>query len=185
MPYGSLTGDLYSMSSGKRAGYAESNNPASFLRSLIPSQKKNEEDESNPDSGKPSSGLAGTITPQPKDSMNGQKDSGLQQNAKAPQSDIETAIANVSNQYAIWFGDRYAFTPKEAETFRTLVSGSADPVDTAGRYIASTAIAKRIDGNAADIYANLDSLSEYFTGDVYRPDDSTFMEKVNASFGSI
>ena len=185
MPYGSLTGDLYSMSSGKRAGYAESNNPASFLRSLIPSQKKNEEDESKPDSGKPSSGLAGTITPQPKDSMNGQKDSGLQQNAKAPQSDIETAIANVSNQYAIWFGDRYAFTPKEAETFRTLVSGSADPVDTAGRYIASTAIAKRIDGNAADIYANLDSLSEYFTGDVYRPDDSTFMEKVNASFGSI
>ncbi|MBO8469867.1 MAG: hypothetical protein IAA72_08800 [Spirochaetes bacterium] len=185
MPYGSLTGDLYSMSSGKRAGYAESNNPASFLRSLIPSQKKNEEDESKPDSGKPSSGLAGTITHQPKDSMNGQKDSGLQQNAKAPQSDIETAIANVSNQYAIWFGDRYAFTPKEAETFRTLVSGSADPVDTAGRYIASTAIAKRIDGNAADIYANLDSLSEYFTGDVYRPDDSTFMEKVNASFGSI
>lgn len=185
MPYGSLTGDLYSMSSGKRAGYAESNNPASFLRSLIPSQKKNEEDESKPDSGKPSSGLAGTIAPQPKDSMNGQKDSGLQQNAKAPQPDIETAIANVSNQYAIWFGDRYAFTPKEAETFRTLVSGSADPVDTAGRYIASTAIAKRIDGNAADIYANLDSLSEYFTGDVYRPDDSTFMEKVNASFGSI
>lgn len=185
MPYGSLTGDLYSMSSGNRAGYAESNNPASFLRSLIPSQKKNEEDESKPGSGKPSSGLAGTITPQPKDSMDGQKDSGLQQNAKAPQSDIETAIANVSNQYAIWFGDRYAFTPKEAETFRTLVSGSADPVDTAGRYIASTAIAKRIDGNAADIYANLDSLSEYFTGDVYRPDDSTFMEKVNASFGSI
>ena len=185
MPYGSLTGDLYSMSSGNRAGYAESNNPASFLRSLIPSQKKNEEDENKPDSGKPSSGLAGTITPQPKDRMNGQKDSSLQQNAKAPQSDIETAIANVSNQYAIWFGDRYAFTPKEAETFRTLVSGSADPVDTAGRYIASTAIAKRIDGNAADIYANLDSLSEYFTGDVYRPDDSTFMEKVNASFGSI
>ena len=185
MPYGSLTGDLYSMSSGNRAGYAESNNPASFLRSLIPSQKKNEEDENKPDSGKPSSGLAGTITPQSKDSMNAQKDSGLHQKAKAPQSDIETAIANVSNQYAIWFGDRYAFTPKEAETFRTLVSGSADPVDTAGRYIASTAIAKRIDGNAADIYANLDSLSEYFTGDVYRPDDSTFMEKVNASFGSI
>ena len=187
MPYGSLTGDLYSMMNGNKTGYAEANNPASFLKNSLPrsgKEDKPEEQEQEKDKDKPA-GLAGTISPSADSTAVKPESEDKQQQRAVPQSEIETAIANVSNQYAIWFGDRYAFTPKESETFRTLVEGSSDPVDTAGRYIAATAIAKRIDGNVAEVFANLDSLAKYFTGDIYRPDDSTFWEKVNASFASI
>ena len=186
MPYGALTGNLFQMASGNRIKENEQGVQLPDLKvSTNPSGST--EKESQP---------AGTIDfsrSTPSESQNGrnlqlgngstgtQEEGGVQQ----PLSDMDTAMASVSNQFALWFGDRYAFTPREQDTFRTMVEGSSDPVDTAGRYIASVALSKRLGTTADRVYPQLDMISKYFTGETYRAGDATLAEKVNASFESI
>lgn len=188
MAYGALSGDLFQMASGRRAGMQNQASGIQLPRVQAPSLINDDDDDKEKDQtaveGIRTAGPAGMIKP-------GTDEDGQNSNASpmaagpAGLSDMDSAIASVSNQFAIWFGDRYAFSSKEAETFRDMVAGSADPVDTAGRYIAATAIAKRTGASVDQIYPRLDMYAKYFTGDVYRPGDATFGEKMNASFESI
>ena len=188
MAYGALSGDLFQMASGRRAGMQNQASGIQLPRVQAPSLINDDDDDKEKDQtaveGIRTAGPAGMIKP-------GTDEDGQNSNASpmaagpAGLSDMDSAIASVSNQFAIWFGDRYAFSSKEAETFRDMVAGSADPVDTAGRYIAATAIAKRTGSSVDKVYPNLDMYAKYFTGDVYRPGDATFGEKMNASFESI
>lgn len=188
MAYGALSGDLFQMASGRRAGMQNQASGIQLPRVQAPSLINDDDDDKEKDQtaveGIRTAGPAGMIKP-------GTDEDGQNSNASpmaagpAGLSDMDSAIASVSNQFAIWFGDRYAFSSKEAETFRDMVAGSADPVDTAGRYIAATAIAKRTGASVDQIYPRLDMYAKYFTGDVYRPGDATFGEKMNVSFESI
>ena len=188
MAYGALSGDLFQMASGRRMGMQNQASGIQLPRIQAPSLISDDDDDKEKEQaaaeGIRTAGPAGMIKP-------GTDEDGRNSNASpmaagpAGLSDIDSAIASVSNQFAIWFGDRYAFSSKEAETFRNMVAGSSDPVDTAGRYIAATAIAKRTGTTVDKVYPNLDMYAKYFTGDVYRPGDATFGEKMNASFESI
>lgn len=189
MPYGAFVGDLYGMAAG--------NNKAETLKNgmRIPDIKPQEDDEEK--KARPSEAAAAP----PSIAAGSKPYSGRQRNMPAddgkageiggqmaeaaPSSDMEAAISSVSSQMAIWFGGRYAFNSREKETFATMVQGSSDPVDTAGRYMAAVAISKRIGTTADRIYPNIDQISKYFTGNVYRAGDASLAEKVNASFESI
>ena len=188
MAYGALSGDLFQMASGRRAGMQSQASGIQLPRIQAPSLINDDDDDKEKEQaaagGIRTAGPAGMITPGTDEDGQSSKASPMAAGA-AGLSDMDSAIASVSNQFAIWFGDRYAFSDKEAETFRNIVAGSADPVDTAGRYIAATAIAKRTGTTVDKVYPNLDMYAKYFTGDVYRPGDATFGKKMNASFESI
>ena len=188
MAYGALSGDLFQMASGRRAGMQSQASGIQLPRIQAPSLINDDDDDKEKEQaaagGIRTADPAGIITPGTDEDGQSGKASPMAAGA-AGLSDMDSAIASVSNQFAIWFGDRYAFSDKEAETFRNMVAGSADPVDTAGRYIAATAIAKRTGTTVDKVYPNLDMYAKYFTGDVYRPGDATFGEKMNASFESI
>ena len=189
MPYGAFVGDLYGMAAG--------NNTAETLKNgmRIPDIKPQEDDEEKkarpseaaaapPSIAAGSKPYSGRRRSMPADDGKA-GEIGRQMAEAAPSSDMEAAISSVSSQMAIWFGGRYAFNEREKETFATMVQGASDPVDTAGRYMAAVAISKRIGTTADRIYPNIDQISKYFTGNVYRAGDATLAEKVNASFESI
>lgn len=183
MAYGALTGDLYSMAMGTTPGQQGG---ISVPKGL--SSRKGFEDDDKKEA-KP----AGTITPQQLSLDDGSSlqerqaspMSGDQGQSKAMMSDIEASVASVSNQFALWFGDRYALSKDEQDLFEVMVSGSKDPVDTAGRYVASLALSKKTGMTIYKVYPRLDAISQYFTGETYRPNDATFSQKVNASFEAI
>ncbi len=79
----------------------------------------------------------------------------------------------------VWMGDDYTWSSDEAETFSNLIKVSANPEETASRYIASKGIARRIGGNAdvEYIYKHLDEISQYYTGEVYDPKQITLAQK--------
>lgn len=183
MAYGALTGDLYSMAMGTTPGQQDG---ISVPQGLTSRQGLEDRDEKE---AKP----AGTITPRQLSLDDGSSlqeaqaspMAGDQGQPKAMMSDIEASVASVSNQFALWFGDRYALSKEEQDLFEVMVSGSKDPVDTAGRYVASLALSKKTGMSIYEVYPRLDAISQYFTGETYRPNDATFSQKVNASFEAI
>ena len=177
MPYGAFVGDLYGMAAG--------NNTAETLKNgmRIPDIKPQEDDEEKkarpseaaaapPSIAAGSKPYSGRRRSMPADDGKAGEIGGQMAEA-APSSDMEAAISSVSSQMAIWFGGRYALNEREKETFATMVQGASDPVDTAGRYMAAVAISKRIGTTADRIYPNIDQISKYITGNVYRAGDAT------------
>ena len=173
MPFGALQGDLYSMSSGNRqASGALSIGPAFTLPD---NDRKDGEKRIMQIGGSDSFSSALERKPenQPSYSLLSQ-----QQSSGLMQQDIDT----VNNIFSLWFGDKYRMDEREQQTFERMVSASADPVDAAGRYVSSLAISKRSGLPLKDVYANLDTISMYYTGNRYRPSDASFGELVDASF---
>ncbi len=173
MPFGALQGDLYSMSSGNRqASGALSIGPAFTLPD---NDRKDGEKRTMQIGGSDSFSSALERKPenQPSYSLLSQ-----QQSSGLMQQDIDT----VNNIFSLWFGDKYRMDEREQQTFERMVSASADPVDAAGRYVSSLAISKRSGLPLKDVYANLDTISMYYTGNRYRPSDASFGELVDASF---
>ena len=176
MPFGALQGDLYSMSSGNRQA------TGSMLRSAfsLPGNDKNK-DNTDDKERRPLSGIgpiSSVSEDKPSDSSQSSPLAVQPVSSGLMQQDINT----VNNIFALWFGDKYRMDDKEQQTFERMVSAAADPVDAAGRYVSSLAISKRSGLPLKDVYANLDTISMYYTGNRYRPSDASFGELVDASF---
>ena len=182
MPYGALQGDIYQMNQ-MSLGYGR-NNPQDTLRegirlpSLSPQESDSEEKKESPsplkkpESASPSSGT----------------DSGQMYPSQGPQAPyrgiMQQDIETVSNVFSLWFGDRYRLNEEEQKTFERMVSAAADPVDAAGRYVASISLSKRSGLPVIDVYNNLDAIAEYFTGVEYKASDATLPQLIDASFES-
>ena len=174
--FGALQGDMYQMSSGYKG-----TDPADTIRknlTLLQPEKKEEDNTENMGIEFPSA----DVSPVQERTTTARSAGGVQAPYRGlMQQDINT----VSNIFSLWFGDKYSLDEQEQQTFERMVSASADPVDAAGRYVASVSLSKRSGLPVMDVYNNLDAISEYFTGTEYKASDATLPQLVDASFQTI
>ncbi len=185
--FGALQGDLYQMSSGYK-----DRNPAETISKGIRLPQSEKQNDSNDDSSKQAeerSKASSVPVPEVPSARQQDNTAGIHPeagNQAAPyrgimQQDIDT----VSTIFSMWFGDRYSLNEQERTTFERMVSASADPVDAAGRYVASVSLSKRSGLPVTDVYSNLDAIAEYYTGAEYKAGDATLPQLVDASFETL
>ena len=175
--FGALQGDMYQMSSGYKG-----TDPADTIKknlSMLQPEKKEEDNTKSMGIEFPSTDVSQV---QDRTGAVSRSAGGVQVPYRGiMQQDINT----VSNIFSLWFGDKYSLDEQEQQTFERMVSASADPVDAAGRYVASVSLSKRSGLPVTDVYNNLDAISEYFTGTEYKAGDATLPQLIDASFETL
>lgn len=100
-------------------------------------------------------------------------------------SPFEERIQSALDTVRLWRGPDYVFTNAESKVLETLLSGSDNPDEVLSRFIASSSLAGMSGYDVKTVYDNLDQIAQYYTGKDYMPNDSTFFEKIQASFKTI
>lgn len=100
-------------------------------------------------------------------------------------SPFEERIQSALDTVRLWRGPDYVFTNAESKVLETLLTGSDNPDETLSRFIASSSLAGMSGYDVKTVYDNLDQIAQFYTGKDYMSNDSTFFEKINASFKTI
>ena len=100
-------------------------------------------------------------------------------------SPFEERIQSALDTVRLWRGPDYVFTNAESKVLETLLTGSDNPDEVLSRFIASSSLAGMSGYDVKTVYDNLDQVAQFYTGKDYMPNDSTFFEKINASFKTI
>ncbi len=100
-------------------------------------------------------------------------------------SPFESRIQSALDTVRLWRGPDYVFTDAESKVLENLLSGSDNPDEVLSRFIASSSLAGMSGYDVQTVYDNLDQIAQFYTGKDYMPNDSTFFEKVDASFKTI
>lgn len=100
-------------------------------------------------------------------------------------SPFEERIQSALDTVRLWRGPDYVFTNAESKVLETLLSGSDNPDEVLSRFIASSSLAGMSGYDVKTVYDNLDQIAQYYTGKDYMPNDSTFFDKIQASFKTI
>lgn len=100
----------------------------------------------------------------------------------ANENTINELYERTLNTQKMWLGDNYEWSAEEAQTFKSMLSLSDNPEETASRYIASKGYATMFGLDTKSVYDNLDTISEYYTGDVYSTKNVSLWQKVKNGF---
>lgn len=105
---------------------------------------------------------------------------GIQSQKPAQSQDSSQRIESVLDAIRRWRGEGYNFTQNEALAIQALALGP-DPDTAVHKFIAASSLSAMSGIDTATVYANLDSISQWYTGEDYQPNDATLSQKVFAA----